>query len=347
MAMNRFLVVCVPLLVMLWMVFITVKVVHPPIDDAKLSQIVTRYSASIDRLFNSRQTLVGKQSRISIAVDPKVNDKSTIAIYRDEVSWNPDTKVCSSKETFRKATLKSASGNIPINVNESPDGISDTVSEDGFFERDLEKPLYKCLDEDKDLVFLDIGANVGVFSLSVAKKGHKVVAVEVLPGNAARLCRSINESGFGDRVTLIHNGLSDKRTLMEIVHKEGVEGGVYIQESLNPEKNTFFSIYLDDLLEVLNLKRVVMKIDVERHEAKILEKADEFFRKVDVTCVMMEWERHPRNPDAYQMMVFMARHHMLAFDPQDTSKSLDAYTFAKWPRNVLWRKVRDYGPWTD
>ncbi|XP_041347558.1 uncharacterized protein LOC121367444 [Gigantopelta aegis] len=108
-----------------------------------------------------------------------------------------------------------------------------------------------------------------------------------------------------------------------------------------------YSIYLDDLLEVLDLKRVVMKIDVERHEAKILEKADEFFKKVDVTCVMMEWERHPRNPDAYQMMVFMARHHMLGFDPQDFSKSLDAFTFAKWPRNIMWRKVRDYGPWTN
>ncbi|XP_041347579.1 uncharacterized protein LOC121367460 [Gigantopelta aegis] len=346
MARNRLFVVCVPLVV-LWLVFISVCVLHPLIDESKLSQIVTRYSSYTDILSNSRRTLVDSQSRISIAVDPKVKDKSTIAIYRDEVSWKPHNKVCSSKETFRKATLKSALGNIPVNINESPDGISDRIVKDGFFERELEKPLYKCLDEDKDLVFLDIGANVGVFSLSVAKKGHKVIAVEVLPGNAARLCRSIKEAGFEDRVTLIHNGLSDKRTLMEIVHYKGVEGGVYIRESLNATKNTMYSIFLDDLLEVLDLKRVVMKIDVERHEAKILEKADEFFKKVDVTCVMMEWERHPRNPDAYQMMVFMARHHMLGFDPQDFSKSLDAFTFAKWPRNVMWRKVRDYGPWTN
>ncbi|XP_041348923.1 uncharacterized protein LOC121368310 [Gigantopelta aegis] len=332
----------------LWLLSITLYLSNNKKYETRVVRVVERISRFSDEALhqeNKRLAPVGKSAAIS--VDPKIRHKSTIAIFRDQTSWKVDTEICSSKEKFQGATLKSAAGNTLLYVNVFGDVISRRVaSKQGFFEKDLEGPLFQCLNEDKDLVFLDIGANIGVFSMAAAKKGHKVIAIEVLPGNAARLCRSAKDGGFTGNVTLIHNGVSNHRAWNDIAYKKGREGNVYIRETRTPTRNSTYSILLDDLLEVLDMKRVVMKIDVERHEAKVLEGAKKFFEKVDVTCIMMEWERHPRSPDAFQMMVFMAKHGMLGYDPQNLGRSLDASRYTQWPRNVLWRKVRDYGPFT-
>lgn len=48
--------------------------------------------------------------------------------------------------------------------------------------------IYNILKNEFDVVFLDIGVNVGVFLLIVVKFGWIIVFVDVLEGNVVCLC---------------------------------------------------------------------------------------------------------------------------------------------------------------
>ena len=66
-------------------------------------------------------------------------------------------------------------------------------------------------------------------------------------------------------------------------------GGTRIRESFPDDKEVRESIQLNDLLEVFHLKKAIIKMDVETHEYQVLKGADEFFMKVDVKVILMEW----------------------------------------------------------
>lgn len=58
-------------------------------------------------------------------------------------------------------------------------------------------------------VMVDIGANIGVYSLYAASFGHKVYAFEPQALNYAELCTNIYLNNFQDNITAYNIGLSD------------------------------------------------------------------------------------------------------------------------------------------
>ncbi|KAJ8309962.1 LOW QUALITY PROTEIN: hypothetical protein KUTeg_011827 [Tegillarca granosa] len=65
------------------------------------------------------------------------------------------------------------------------------------------------LTSDSNLNFIDIGANLGVFSLTVAKSGRKVLVFEALYKNLRCLCMSIRDGGLKSNLKVIYNALPD------------------------------------------------------------------------------------------------------------------------------------------
>src|SRR6266704_2952794 len=51
---------------------------------------------------------------------------------------------------------------------------------------------------------LDVGANVGIYTLLAAKRGAKVFAIEADPQNVEVLRHHVRLNGFDDRVTIFH-----------------------------------------------------------------------------------------------------------------------------------------------
>jgi len=54
-----------------------------------------------------------------------------------------------------------------------------------------------------DVVFLDIGANVGSYSLSMASYGYSVIAFEAFADNIELIQASICENNFEDLISLL------------------------------------------------------------------------------------------------------------------------------------------------
>lgn len=130
-----------------------------------------------------------------------------------------------------------------------------------------------------DMYALDIGANHGVYALSIAKKlrtGH-VWAFEPTLEPRSKLAKSIELNGFGDNVTLVDAGLSDcAKTAL-------------ISTSTNSELNSLYGkgenkelIKLEALDEYLlsacpNQIFSFVKLDAEGEELNVLKGGSKFF----------------------------------------------------------------------
>jgi FkbM family methyltransferase len=79
-------------------------------------------------------------------------------------------------------------------------------------------------------VVLDVGANIGVYTLLAAKRGATVFAIEADSDNAAALRRHVNVNGFSDRVTIKEMAALERSRLVTLWRNPGNSGGHSIHE---------------------------------------------------------------------------------------------------------------------
>ena len=174
--------------------------------------------------------------------------------------------------------------------------------------------------------FIDVGANIGFFSLMAASLGFHVIAFEPMPRNAQRLARSIQRnSGSGgggfdpDQVVLYRKAVSDihgeRVALRETdahnygngqVQSSGRVDGVEYAETVTLNSVLLFS----SSATTTPVDAFIVKIDVEGLETNVLAGAREWICSRRVQHVMMEFSdatRANRRAPATDMFVFMRR----------------------------------------
>ena len=140
----------------------------------------------------------------------------------------------------------------------------------------------------KGMVFLDIGANKGDFSLFAGQmvgSTGKIIAFEPEPNNCRWIRKSIQVNHF-DNIVLMEIALSnengDKKLFLG--KKSGWHTLVKGQKDREEGEITIQTQKLDSIIDALNLTRIdVMKIDVEGAEYDLIkggEKAIEKFRPI-------------------------------------------------------------------
>lgn len=118
------------------------------------------------------------------------------------------------------------------------------------------------------MTFIDIGANVGFFTLTAAGKvgeSGKIIAVECNPRNCELIYMSLHRNGF-DHVTVYPFALGETQKLMSF--SWGFSNG-FVDELAQDDEEAFIvpAVTLDSLLK--NESRVdVIKMDIEGSEAK-------------------------------------------------------------------------------
>jgi FkbM family methyltransferase len=136
-------------------------------------------------------------------------------------------------------------------------------------------------------VFIDIGANVGLYSSVLSRSRHifpetKLVAIEANPGTAERLRQSV---GHAD-VSVLNIGASDRAT--ELSFETGVTSGVFKVAEAG-SGNALTSIRCERL-DALPLPAgdLVLKIDVENHELPVLEGAAGLFETERIKVIYLD-----------------------------------------------------------
>ena len=136
-------------------------------------------------------------------------------------------------------------------------------------------------------VVIDVGANIGLFSLAAALKGATVHAFEPLPRNYQILCDNVSLNKCGDKIVLHNVAISYEKGIMDlyvteadtagatgypVVHPEYYENGTMRKtvEKLSVECITLADV-MRDALDTCS----VLKVDCEGAEYGIFEYIDE------------------------------------------------------------------------
>jgi FkbM family methyltransferase len=148
-------------------------------------------------------------------------------------------------------------------------------------------------------IFLDIGANIGLYCLKLAdvEPVKRVIAFEPDPRNFAQLAGNVFLNGLTERIELRQEALSDRAgTATFHVQRGGGENFISGQSGFSAQGEGFLPIEvktarLDDLL-ALEGKIIAAKIDVEGHEDKVIEGMKRLLAK---NSVLIQIEVFPEN----------------------------------------------------
>ena len=133
---------------------------------------------------------------------------------------------------------------------------------------------------DDNSLFLDIGANVGLYSLFAAYKKNKVIAFEPESLNFACLNLNIKDNNFNDLISSYPISINDKNKISYLNMSQMKFGGSGNTFDRNTEEsgNKFdiiykqgsFSMTLDHIVDSLDLSADYIKIDVDGNELKVI-----------------------------------------------------------------------------
>ena len=218
-----------------------------------------------------------------------------------------------------------------------------------YFEGDEVSRFLRLLRLDPQLQLVDIGANIGVYSLPAARVA-KVLAVEPNWRSMARLVKAVHLGGVVSNITLVQNAISNVRATLNMGVHPTNQGNAFLINTtkckatpINLPCNTLAptrTILLNDLLPLMRSKSALMKVDVEGHEVNIFTDATagQFFDQIDVPLVFMEWvlcKRHSTDIVQRLLNFFYSRNY--AVFGVDNSKLANPYN--NWPENVLFKKM--------
>jgi FkbM family methyltransferase len=141
----------------------------------------------------------------------------------------------------------------------------------------------------KQDLFLDAGANIGVFSLLASgHTGCKSVAFEPIPSTYERLKRNISLNRFEQSVTAVNIGLgSENKTLKFTNNLENSINRVAKTEDTNVVDVNVHR--LDDFIKDFNgYESILLKVDVEGFETEVLNGADSLLSNPLLKAIIIE-----------------------------------------------------------
>lgn len=168
--------------------------------------------------------------------------------------------------------------NIFMKIN-----ILDPVDKEIFFKNAYEEKQMNILVDNikysKNAIFIDIGANKGVYSLTLAKKFEKlkIYAYEPVLNTFKNLLHNIYLNKLTNRIKTFNFGLSDTsgiKKMIAIKRRNYIQSGGYsfkINKSI--QKDNIIENYNTKIGDkVLNFenKKLFIKIDVEGYEINVL-----------------------------------------------------------------------------
>ncbi len=130
--------------------------------------------------------------------------------------------------------------------------------------------------------FVDVGANVGIYSMIAAEqtgKNGKVISIEPNPFVIERLKYNLSINNFDDRIKIQQCGISDAEGTFDLVLDKTNLGGSSLVIERSDEKISISCKLLSSLIKEQGIKQIDgLKIDIEGAEDKAL---IPFFNTVD------------------------------------------------------------------
>lgn len=230
--------------------------------------------------------------------------------------------------------------------------ISATLERGYFWEHESVMLFQRLLVQNPDLHLIDLGANLGQYTLLAAHAGRNALAVEARLTHVRMLHHSLVLNGLQERVTLLHNAISDRPRLLRLAFYPDNQGAAHVIEGSPRDEDAPPSVYRDEQIEVRGVRmndlvpllagidKVVLKIDIEGDEDKAFRAAGDIFRAVFVPYIFMEWSAM-RKKSAYvtePLLEFFRSRKYSAYGLDDNEiYPLDVRQWKTWPFDVFFK----------
>lgn len=143
----------------------------------------------------------------------------------------------------------------------------------GCHERRTENILYRLITP--GAVFIDVGANMGTYTLLASKRvgrTGKVVSLEPIPELFGQMAKSVRMNRL-ENVALLNNAAWDHRCMVQMTSPGKNDAGCFAvgTSGLSESMRSVSAIPLDDLLDTLTTDKVdIVKMDIEGAELPAL-----------------------------------------------------------------------------
>ena len=122
------------------------------------------------------------------------------------------------------------------------------------FKADLDKGIQKSKGDAN--VYMDIGANIGWYSLCAIKAGYtSVVSIEANPDTFSSLRNNIKINKFDSKITALNLAISNEQKILGITDSTSSDQNTIL--SSDPDTIKVFSMTVDDLITHLSINEKI------------------------------------------------------------------------------------------
>ena len=197
--------------------------------------------------------------------------------------------------------VKFAHENFDMFVYKTNDSVSDSIIKKGSWEDQETKSILEALSfyskklniTKNDITIIDIGANIGWFSLILGKKGYKIISFEASNFNYYILLKNfcVNEE---INMTIINEGLYNINKNWTLYHPISNIGNAYIMNNISNLKGFIKEniklTKLESYIPFLKSKNIALiKLDIEGSEGKALEGGIYLITKYHIPFIFLEF----------------------------------------------------------
>jgi FkbM family methyltransferase len=129
-------------------------------------------------------------------------------------------------------------------------------------------------------LFIDVGANIGLYTLYVAEMGVEVIAVEPNGHSAARVQENLDHNGL--RAEIVQKALAEKPGVVRMTDDLDVLNHIV-------EGDAGVEVEATTLDELLGDRTAAVKIDVEGAEERVLAGAVRALEEKRISLLQLEW----------------------------------------------------------
>ena len=230
--------------------------------------------------------------------------------------------------------LGSLNPEVKICVHDSVESVHQSKATSWGAEIQVVRVFRQLLRSDPELNVIDVGANIGQYSLIAAHAHRKVLAVDARLLHIHMINHAIQLNNYQDRITLVHNSIFDTYTKMFLGSFKGNEGGNY--NDVETDRGSK-AIQLQDLASVVDFPKALLRMNIEGFENRAMKCADKLFDKVFIPYVLMKWASMSlrQEEEVDPMLQWFNTRGYEVFSM--TKEQLDTAEWSMWPHYVLFK----------
>ena len=158
-----------------------------------------------------------------------------------------------------------------LNLHPAGEYISDYIRQWGCWKPITSEVLLEVLKAEPQAIFVDVGANIGYFSLLAAEQGSRVFAIEPVVENFQLLQKTVLENNLEEQIIIAMVPLWEKEERITLIISNKNMGLASTRKSQDFSYAQTCTAYpFDKFFGPKTTYKLVIKIDVEHAELQVL-----------------------------------------------------------------------------